>query len=79
MKVSTVLAALQQEDPNSEIMIQWFTKEDVESNTGEEYTEEHWDLAVNLFEKWDVNMDVFDIMTSLNEAQERLEQKGLVR
>jgi len=72
MKVSTVLAALQEEDPNSEIMIQWFTKEDVELNTGNEYSNEHWDLAVKLFEKWDINMDVFDIMTSLNEAQERL-------
>lgn len=77
MKVSTVLAALQQEDPNSEIMVQWFTKEDVESNTGEEYTTEHWDLAVKLFEKWDINMDVFDIITSLNEAGERLASRGL--
>lgn len=72
MKVSTVLAALQEEDPNSEIMIQWFTKEDVELNTGNEYSNEHWDLAVALFEKWDINMGVLDIMTSLDEAQERL-------
>lgn len=75
MRVSTVLAALQQEDPDSEIMIQWFTKDDVESNTGNEYTNEHWDLAVSLFDKWDVGMDVFEIMTSLNEAQERLAAK----
>ena len=77
MKVSTVLAALQQEDPNSEIMIQWFTKEDVESNTGEEYTNEHWDAAVSLFDGWDTGMDVFEIITSLNEAGERLASRGL--
>ena len=72
MKVSAVIEALQQEDPNSEIMIQWFTKEDVESNTGNEYTLEQWDLAVSLFDKWDTGMDVFEVLTSLNEAEERL-------
>lgn len=72
MKVSTVLEALQQEDPNSEIIIQWFTKEDVQSSTGNEYTNEHWDLAVSLFDKWDTGLDVWEIVTSLNEAQERL-------
>jgi hypothetical protein len=77
MKVSTVLAALQQEDPNSEIMVQWFTKEDVESNTGEEYTNEHWDVAVSMFDSWDTGMDVFEIVTSLNEAGERLASLGL--
>lgn len=77
MKVSTVIAALQQEDPNAEIMIQWFTKEDVESNTGNAYTEEHWDLAVALFDKWDTGMDVLEVLTSLNEAGERLASRGL--
>lgn len=72
MKVSSVLAALQEEDPNSEIMIQWFTKEHVESNTGQEYTNEHWDLAVSFFDNWDVDMDVFDVITSLKQAEEAL-------
>jgi len=72
MKVSTVLAALQQEDPNSEIMIQWFTKEDVESNTRAEYTEAHWNLSVALFDKWDTGMDDFNVSQCVAEARERL-------
>lgn len=72
MKVQSVLDALKDEDPDSEIMIQWFTKEDVEENTGEEYTPEHWDLAVALFDKWDVSMDIFEVLSNLEEADERL-------
>jgi hypothetical protein len=72
MRVQTVIDALKDEDPNSEIMIQWFTKEDVESNTRAEYTEEQWNLAVRLFEKWDVSMDDFGVPTALAEAHERL-------
>lgn len=72
MKVSTVLAALQQEDPNSEIMIQWYTKSDVESNTRAEYTEVHWNLAVALFDKWDIGMDNLEVVPCLAEARERL-------
>ena len=72
MQIKTVIAALQQEDPNAEIMIQWFTKEDVESNTNAQYTEDHWNLAVRLFEKWDVGMDDFNVLPCLAEARERL-------
>lgn len=72
MKVSTVIAALQQEDPDSEIMIQWFTKDHVEFNTNEQYTNEHWEMAVALFDKWDIGMDEFDVRGCLSDAQERL-------
>ena len=72
MKIQTVIEALQQEDPNAEIMVQWFTKEDVESNTNAVYTEDHWNLAVRLFEKWDVGMDDFNVLPCLAEARERL-------
>lgn len=72
MQIKTVIAALQQEDPNAEIMIQWFTKEDVEANTNATYTEDHWNLAVRLFEKWDVGMDDFNVLPCLAEARERL-------
>lgn len=75
MKVSTVIAALQQEDPDSEIMIQWFTKSHVEFNTSEEYTNEHWEMAVALFDKWDIGMDEFDVRGCLSDAQERLGAK----
>lgn len=72
MKVSTVLAALQQEDPNSEIMIQWYTKSDIESLTSTEYAEVQWNLAVRLFDKWDTGMDDLGITDCLAEARERL-------
>ncbi|NCZ57861.1 MAG: hypothetical protein EBY75_06080 [Actinobacteria bacterium] len=72
MKVSTVLAALQQEDPNSEIMIQWYTKSDVEAHTRAEYTEAHWNLSVALFDKWDTGMDDYNVIHCVAEARERL-------
>ena len=72
MRIQTVIEALQQEDPNAEIMVQWFTKEDAESNTNATYTEDHWNLAVRLFEKWDVGMDDFNVVPCLAEARERL-------
>jgi hypothetical protein len=72
MRVSDVIKALQDEDPNSEVMIQWFTKEHVESNTSATYADEHWNLAVRLFDKWDVGMDDFSVPTCLSEARERL-------
>ena len=75
MKVSTVIKALQDEHPDSEIMIQWFTKDHVEFNTNEEYTPEHWEMAVALFDKWEFGMDEFDVLGCLSEAKERLDVK----
>lgn len=73
MKVQLVLDALKDEDPNSEVMIQWFTKEYVEASTNEQYTTEHWEMAVRLFDKWDMGMDEFEVLPCLQEAKDRLE------
>lgn len=73
MRVQTVIEALQQEDPNSEIMVQWFTKEDVESNNETKYTDEHWNLAVALFDKWETGQDDLGIADCLDEAAARME------
>jgi hypothetical protein len=72
MRVADIIQALQDEDPNSEVMIQWFTKEHVEGNTSTSYTDEHWNLAVRLFDKWDIGMDDFQVLPCLAEARERL-------
>lgn len=73
MKVQSVLDALKDEDPNSEVMIQWFTKAHVEANTNEQYTTEHWEMAVRLFDKWGMGMDEFEVLPCLRDAKERLE------
>lgn len=72
MRVQTIIDTLLQEDPNSEVMIQWYTKDDVESNTNATYTDEHWNLAVRLFDKWEVGMDDLNVPNCLAEARERL-------
>jgi hypothetical protein len=73
MQVKTVIEALQQLDPQEEIMIQWFEKSHVEANNETEYTEEHWNMAVYLFDKWDTGEDDFGIDNLLVEAAARLE------
>jgi hypothetical protein len=73
MQVKTVIEALQQLDPQEEIMIQWFEKNHVEANNETEYTEEHWNMAVYLFDKWDTGEDDFGIKECLDEAAARLE------
>ena len=72
MKVSSILEVLKNEDPNSEIMIQLYTKQDVESLTGTQYAEVHWNLAVRLFDKWDTGIDELGVTDCLIEAKERL-------
>ena len=74
MQAKTIIAALQELDPETEVMAQWFTKEDVESNTKKTYTDEHWDLAVRLFDKWETGMDDFGIPSCLDEAAARIEE-----
>lgn len=75
MLVSQVIKALQEDyKPDEEIMIQWFAKEHLEF--GEEINQELWDLAVRLFEKYEMSPDDFGIPTCLLEAQERLEARS---
>jgi hypothetical protein len=74
MQVQTVIKALQELDPKQQIMIQWFEKEHVELNTNTTYTDEHWDMAVSLFDKWDTaDMEELGIQSCIDEAANRLE------
>ncbi len=67
MRVSRAIELLSEEDPNSDIMIQWFTKEHV----NEELSEDVWSLAVDLFDKWDTGQDDFGIPDCIEEAKKR--------
>jgi hypothetical protein len=68
MIVSRAIELLSEEDPNSEIMIQWFTKEHVD----ESISDDVWVLAVDLFDKWDTGQDDFGIPDCIQEAKTRL-------
>lgn len=57
-------------------MIQWFAKEHLEM--GEEINQELWDLAVRLFEKYEIPAEEFGVYTCLQEAEDRLQSKGLI-
>ena len=74
MQVSYLIKHLQEEyQPDQEIMIQWFTKEDVEANNGKTIDEDLWNLAVRLFEKYEITQDEFGVDTCLLEAKERMD------
>ncbi len=70
MRVSKAIEYLSEEDPNSEIMIQWFTKEHVD----EDMSDDVWSLAVDLFDKLDIGQDDFGIPDCIQDAQTQLEQ-----
>lgn len=73
MQAKTIIAALQELDPETEVMAQWFTKEDVEADHEKTYTQEQWELAVRLFDKWPApGSDDFGARVCLEEAAERL-------
>lgn len=67
MKVSTAIELLSEEDPDSDIMIQWFTKEHVD----EDMPTDVWTIAVDLFEEWDIGQDEFGITGCVSEAKLR--------
>jgi hypothetical protein len=76
MEVKKVIEALSALDPNQEVMIQWFEKEHVEQNHDVKLTDEHWNMAVALFDKWDQpSSDDFGIQECIDEAAERLEEE----
>jgi hypothetical protein len=76
MEVKKVIEALSALDPNQEVMIQWFEKEHVEQNHDVKLTDEHWNMAVALFDKWDApGSDDFGIQECIDEAAERLEEE----
>lgn len=68
MKVSRAIELLSEEDPNSDIMIQWFTKEHVD----EDMPNDVWSIAVDLFEDWDTGQDDFGIPDCVQEAKKRV-------
>jgi hypothetical protein len=73
MEVQRVIEALQALDPEQQIMIQWFEKEHAEQNHDVKLTDEHWSMAVALFDKWDApGSDDFGIKECIDEAAERL-------
>ena len=72
MRIQTVIDALLQEDPNAEIMVQWFTKEDVEAFRGEALSLNEWSMATQIFDKWSSDNDYLDIISCLEEARQRL-------
>lgn len=72
MQAKTIIAALQELDPEAEVMAQWFTKEDVEGNNKKTYSDEHWDLAVRLFDKWETGQDDLGVNSCIDEAEARL-------
>ena len=70
MKVSRAIQLLSDEDPDSDLMIQWFTKEDVEGNLNKEIPDAHWEMAVNVFDNGEVSMEEFEVVHCLNRASE---------
>ena len=70
MKVSKAIEYLSEEDPDSEIMIQWCTKEHVEGNLNKEISPIHWDKAVGVFDEGDISMDDFQVVWCLNDSGE---------
>lgn len=70
MKVSRAIQLLSDEDPDSDLMIQWFTKEHVEGNLNKEIPDAHWEMAVNVFDNGEVSMEEFEVVHCLNRASE---------
>jgi len=70
MKVSRAIQLLSDEDPDSDLMIQWFTKEHVEGNLNKEIPDTHWEMAVNVFDNGEVSMEEFEVVHCLNRASE---------
>jgi len=62
MKIKHIIEALQTEDPESHIMIQWYTREHTEGNLNESISVEVWNAAVRLTDKWNIDFTetVFD-------------------
>lgn len=74
MQAQTIIAALQELPPDTEVMVQWYTKEDVQDHFHTTYTDEHWNTAVRLFDKWDSAgvVDDLGIGQVMDEAEARV-------
>ena len=72
MRAQDAVKYLSELNPDEEVMIEWFGKEDVESHMQYSIPDEQWNLAVRLFEKSSGDQDNFEIQYFLGEAKERL-------
>lgn len=72
MKVKDAIQLLQAEDLEADVMIQWYTKEDIEAFRGESLSPNEWSMATQLFDKWSSDNDYADVITCLEEARIRL-------
>jgi hypothetical protein len=72
MKVSQAIALLSEEDPDAQIMIQWFTKEHVEGNLNVQLTDFHWEAGVSSFDESSVSMDAFEVEWCLDDAENNM-------
>lgn len=73
MKVKAVLELLKEEDPESELMIQWVTQAHASFNSGLEVDNAQWLIAVRLFDTWGLGIDTRDVEAALDEASGELE------
>lgn len=70
MKVETAIAHLRELDPTSDIMVQWFTKDHVETNTNTVIPEHIWTSACQYVDSNNPDMLDFHVDFALNWAEE---------
>ena len=75
MKIKNIIEALQSEDPESHIMIQWYTREHTEGNLNEFISVEVWNEAVRLTDKWGIDFDE-TVGEAVNVARDRISESA---
>jgi hypothetical protein len=75
MKIKNIIEALQSEDPESHIMIQWYTREHTEGNLNEFISVEVWNEAVRLTDKWGIDFDE-TVVEAVNVARDRISESA---
>jgi hypothetical protein len=71
MKIKTLIERLQEEDPESEIIVQWYLKRYAEANLDESISVEVWKEAVMLAEHWGIDFEEH-VAEAVREAQRRI-------
>ena len=75
MKIKNIIEALQSEDPESHIMIQWYTREHTEGNLNEFISVDVWNEAVRLTDKWGIDFDE-TVVEAVNVARDRISESA---
>jgi len=75
MKIKNIIEALQSEDPEAHIIIQWYTREHTEANLNESIPIEVWNEAVRLTDKWGVDFDE-TVVEAINVARDRISKSA---